>query len=79
MPYRAVNQSIGRSIRHIRDYAAILLVDARYSTPRNVASLPAWIRGEAISVKGFPQAQGLLAKVGLGFYIYPWHTKYIYI
>jgi chromosome transmission fidelity protein 1 len=45
---RAVNQSIGRSIRHIGDYSAILLCDQRYSTKRSVlAKLPAWI-GERV-------------------------------
>ena len=41
---RAVNQSIGRAIRHKNDYAAIYLVDKRYATPRIQAKLPAWLK-----------------------------------
>ncbi|KAH9300391.1 hypothetical protein KI387_011974 [Taxus chinensis] len=59
---KAVNQSIGRAIRHIGDYAAILLVDARYaplareansfkasfSTP--TSKLPGWIKEHLVTV-----------------------------
>ena len=41
---RAVNQCIGRAIRHRGDYASILLLDKRYGTPRIEGKLPAWIR-----------------------------------
>lgn len=41
---RAVNQSIGRAIRHKGDYAAIVLVDRRYATARIQDKLPGWIR-----------------------------------
>lgn len=41
---RAVNQSIGRAIRHQNDYASILLLDRRYDTERIKAKLPGWIR-----------------------------------
>ncbi|KAG5981508.1 hypothetical protein E4U55_002863 [Claviceps digitariae] len=41
---RAVNQSIGRAIRHRGDYAAIVLVDKRYSTDHIQSKLPGWIR-----------------------------------
>ncbi|OTB02403.1 hypothetical protein M426DRAFT_197331 [Hypoxylon sp. CI-4A] len=42
---RAVNQSIGRAIRHRNDYAAIVLVDRRFATDRIRGKLPGWIRG----------------------------------
>ncbi|KAJ2502630.1 ATP-dependent DNA helicase chl1 [Coemansia sp. RSA 1972] len=42
---RAVNQSIGRAIRHQGDYAAIIFLDARYAEPRIARKLPAWIAG----------------------------------
>jgi chromosome transmission fidelity protein 1 len=40
---RAVNQSIGRSIRHKDDYSVIILLDARYAQARIKAKLPGWI------------------------------------
>ncbi|KAF2088523.1 DNA repair helicase [Saccharata proteae CBS 121410] len=42
---RAVNQCVGRAIRHRGDYAAILLVDRRFGTERVGGKLPGWIRG----------------------------------
>lgn len=54
---KAVNQSIGRAIRHIGDYASILLVDARYASASSVTSgpaskLPIWIKEQLITVTG---------------------------
>ena len=43
---RAVNQSIGRAIRHKTDYASIVLLDRRYSNTRIQRKLPAWILQE---------------------------------
>jgi len=39
----AVNQSIGRAIRHQKDWASLILVDTRYSSPRIQRKLPGWI------------------------------------
>lgn len=41
---KAVNQCIGRAVRHIADYAAILLLDERYNQERIRLKLPEWIR-----------------------------------
>ncbi|KAL2890441.1 hypothetical protein HOO65_020983 [Ceratocystis lukuohia] len=60
---RAVNQSIGRAIRHRNDYAAIILVDRRYGTQRIQDKLPRWIRGGMVSEsheKGLPELMGTL-------------------
>ncbi|KAH8819716.1 helicase C-terminal domain-containing protein [Xylogone sp. PMI_703] len=41
---RAVNQSVGRAIRHIGDYASIVMIDKRYGNERIRKKLPGWIR-----------------------------------
>ncbi|KAF9574511.1 DEAD H (Asp-Glu-Ala-Asp His) box helicase 11 [Mortierella alpina] len=46
---RAVNQSIGRAIRHQNDYAVVVLLDRRYGAPRIRRKLPGWI-GSSIEV-----------------------------
>ena len=42
---RAVNQAIGRVIRHVNDYGAILLCDKRFAQPEQRMQLSSWIRG----------------------------------
>ncbi|KAI2634458.1 DNA repair helicase [Xylaria nigripes] len=46
---RAVNQSIGRAIRHGNDYAAIVLIDRRFGTERIKEKLPGWIQGGLVA------------------------------
>lgn len=41
---RAVNQSVGRAIRHAQDYAAIYLLDSRYANERVKSKLSRWVR-----------------------------------
>ncbi|KAI9209497.1 Asp-Glu-Ala-Asp/His box polypeptide 11 [Polychytrium aggregatum] len=45
---KAVNQSIGRAIRHKDDFACVLLLDKRYSTRRIQEKLPGWIRNAGV-------------------------------
>ncbi|KAI8900050.1 helicase C-terminal domain-containing protein [Globomyces pollinis-pini] len=40
---KAVNQCIGRAIRHRNDYASIILIDGRFRTSRIRNKLPKWI------------------------------------
>ena len=49
---RAVNQTIGRAIRHRTDYGAILLLDERYRSYVSTDDLPGWVQGH---VKVYPQ------------------------
>lgn len=45
---RAVNQCVGRAIRHKGDYAAIMMLDRRYGNERIQKKLPKWIRGSLV-------------------------------
>uniref|UniRef100_A0A3B4ESJ1 Regulator of telomere elongation helicase 1 n=1 Tax=Pundamilia nyererei TaxID=303518 RepID=A0A3B4ESJ1_9CICH len=42
--FRAVNQAIGRVIRHKEDYGAIFLCDQRFKSADARAQLPSWVR-----------------------------------
>lgn len=54
---RAVNQCIGRAIRHVNDYAAIVMIDRRYDSARIQGKLPGWIRGSLVSASPTRPAQ----------------------
>ncbi|EGG02802.1 uncharacterized protein MELLADRAFT_38383, partial [Melampsora larici-populina 98AG31] len=43
MAFKAVNQSIGQSIRHANDWSSIILLDSRYGTENSQKKLPGWI------------------------------------
>ena len=43
---RAVNQAIGRVIRHVQDYGAILLLDERFGWASNQKSISKWLRDQ---------------------------------
>lgn len=57
---RAVNQCIGRAIRHKGDYAAILMLDRRYGSKRIQDKLPKWIRGSLLTGVGVRDVVGRL-------------------
>uniref|UniRef100_A0A182NQF4 DNA 5'-3' helicase n=1 Tax=Anopheles dirus TaxID=7168 RepID=A0A182NQF4_9DIPT len=60
---KAVNQCIGRAVRHIRDYAAVLLLDTRYCTGARIRQkLPAWISERMDHLERYGQAHGKLVK-----------------
>ncbi|KAF8967073.1 helicase C-terminal domain-containing protein [Flammula alnicola] len=55
MCMNAVNQSIGRAIRHRNDWASLLLLDRRYGTASIRNKLPKWIGGKVVITEGFGQ------------------------
>uniref|UniRef100_A0A3Q2Y8N9 DEAD/H (Asp-Glu-Ala-Asp/His) box helicase 11 n=1 Tax=Hippocampus comes TaxID=109280 RepID=A0A3Q2Y8N9_HIPCM len=60
---KAVNQSIGRAIRHRSDYSSIVLCDRRYSRPATLTKLPAWIRSRTSTHQSFGPGFAALRKV----------------
>lgn len=59
---KAVNQSIGRAIRHRGDYSTIVLCDRRYSRPNTLSKLPSWIKERTTTHATFGPAFAALRK-----------------
>ena len=65
MCMKAVNQCIGRAIRHAGDYACIVLVDQRYGTQMRIQDkLPGWLRNRLSVTSSF----GDMFKQVVGFF-----------
>jgi chromosome transmission fidelity protein 1 len=54
---RAVNQSVGRAIRHRNDYATILFADHRYSREQVRKQLPQWLQPRLTVAGSFGEVQ----------------------
>lgn len=50
MCMNAVNQSIGRAIRHRDDWASLVLIDRRFTSPAVRGKLPQWLRDNNVAV-----------------------------
>nr|XP_014093836.1 ATP-dependent DNA helicase DDX11 [Bactrocera oleae] len=59
---KAVNQCIGRSVRHINDYACVLLLDERYCKADIQVKLPQWITRSLQIPKTFGTVQAATAR-----------------
>lgn len=54
--FRATNQALGRCIRHRNDWGAIILMDQRYSIPKNLNQLSKWVRQSAVVYSSFDES-----------------------
>ncbi len=52
----------GRAIRHRADWAALVLVDGRYASPRIRGKLPNWIEAGTVATESFGQAMKELGR-----------------
>lgn len=57
---RAVNQAMGRVIRHRHDYGAILLLDSRFDSPNVKKNMSKWLRNQIGVANSFGQILPLL-------------------
>lgn len=65
--WRNINQSIGRAIRHVNDYACIVLLDSRYDKRNCAGNLPNWI-GDCVEYEdSFGKILGRIRKFFKGF------------
>lgn len=59
---RAINQAVGRVIRHVADYGAVLLCESRFRRPKYVAGLSLWLRPHIRQFEQFGQASVALPR-----------------
>ncbi|CAM69394.1 helicase-like protein [Leishmania infantum JPCM5] len=52
---RAVNQALGRCLRHMKDYGAVVLLDERYAQPEYQERLSKWCRATLQTESSLPQ------------------------
>ncbi|GET90084.1 helicase-like protein [Leishmania tarentolae] len=52
---RAVNQALGRCLRHVKDYGAVVLLDERYAQPHYQERLSKWCRAALQTESSLPQ------------------------
>jgi chromosome transmission fidelity protein 1 len=64
---RAVNQSIGRAIRHREDYATIVMLDRRYNTDRIQQRLPGWIKNGLVKDASSKKFGDVMESIGRFF------------
>jgi regulator of telomere elongation helicase 1 len=53
---RAINQAVGRVIRHKNDYGAIILLDTRFAQPKVKNTMSLWLRRHITDTKNFGEA-----------------------
>ncbi|GAQ79169.1 Helicase [Klebsormidium nitens] len=58
--FRALNQAIGRCIRHRYDFGAVLLFDERFYRASNTQSLSKWLRGSITKYNNFGESMDSL-------------------
>lgn len=59
---KAVNQCIGRAIRHANDYSVVLLIDKRYQQENLKKKLPNWISSSLTMPMNYGGVQGNIVK-----------------
>jgi hypothetical protein len=59
--FRALNQALGRCIRHRHDWGALLLLDERFAQAKTIASLSRWVRPSVVHYERCDDAISSLA------------------
>jgi chromosome transmission fidelity protein 1 len=61
---RAVNQSVGRAIRHKGDFASVIMVDQRFGKESINGKLPGWIKEGLVEGAGEKPFANLMGRLG---------------